>query len=667
MKNIIEIYPINKWENILILSIFIILINHGINANDGTSLEDYDTNFTERNTLTNDAGTGQDAGENITNAITIDAVEGDFTGHLLSSNDDLDVYLIKPPKDYFICIILRWDVDADLDLVFGNNISNGNIAKSSLSWGDEQYESITHNNFNDETLFFGVELWDAKESTGYLEYEVSIVIDSEVRVNAICQDDGGTGRDAYGYSGNNYTRVLPMNSPGITTTSGYISVNEDSWDVYFIDIPEDKGIAVWAYFDQSEVDIKVSMQDENDWDNGEALDFSYDNYPEVVSSNGSNDYPGGVVENLRIYINVGAEQGEGEYTLNWWLFEIDSDGDGVFDVDDDFPDNRYEWQDTDSDGIGDNTDNDDDGDNWSDYDEQTCITDSLDSSNFPEDNDLDTICDYLDPDDDNDGRADEFDDFPFDPTEIIDTDGDGIGNNEDTDDDNDGWDDLTEVMCNSLPLGSSYFPTDTDNDELCNYLDIDDDGDTFNDEGDRFPLNPLEWFDADEDGIGDNEDIDDDNDDVEDQYDNCNGFDDNLDYDGDLIPDDCDIDDDNDGINDEQDICSRFFILGKTFQGEDLFLEIDYLQSDDNIDEDDDGTPDGCDILVDNDGDGVSNALDKCEGESDSIDIDNDGIPDKCDFWAMDSNDWKIYSFLLIFSILFSLLIINLTKFTYES
>ena len=42
-------------------------------------------------------------------------------------------------------------------------------------------------------------------------------------------------------------------------------------------------------------------------------------------------------------------------------------------------------------------------------------------------------------DSDNDGVADEFDAFPNDPNESIDTDGDGIGDNADPDDNNDGF------------------------------------------------------------------------------------------------------------------------------------------------------------------------------------------------------------------------------------
>ena len=78
--------------------------------------------------------------------------------------------------------------------------------------------------------------------------------------------------------------------------------------------------------------------------------------------------------------------------------DVDSDEDGVLDLDDDVPLDASETIDTDDDGVGNNAD----------------------------------------IDDDNDGVHDSDDAFPLDPSESVDTDGDGIGDNEDSDDDNDG-------------------------------------------------------------------------------------------------------------------------------------------------------------------------------------------------------------------------------------
>jgi hypothetical protein len=77
---------------------------------------------------------------------------------------------------------------------------------------------------------------------------------------------------------------------------------------------------------------------------------------------------------------------------------LDSDGDGVPDYDDEFPDDPSEWDDSDGDGVGDNSDA------------------------FP-----------VDPresvDSDGDGYGDNEDKFPTDPTQHIDKDGDGFGDN----------------------------------------------------------------------------------------------------------------------------------------------------------------------------------------------------------------------------------------------
>ena len=98
---------------------------------------------------------------------------------------------------------------------------------------------------------------------------------------------------------------------------------------------------------------------------------------------------------------------------------VDSDGDGVPDNQDAFPNDPNETTDTDGDGTGDNADT----------------------------------------DDDNDGVLDIDDAFPLDPNESVDTDGDGEGNNADADDDNDGLSDVEEATYGTDPLNA-----DTDGD-----------------------------------------------------------------------------------------------------------------------------------------------------------------------------------------------------------
>lgn len=177
---------------------------------------------------------------------------------------------------------------------------------------------------------------------------------------------------------------------------------------------------------------------------------------------------------------------------------VDSDGDGVGDSADAFPNDPTETADADGDGIGDNAD----------------------------------------PDDDNDGVPDGDDAFPNDPTESVDTDGDGVGNNADPDDDNDG-----------VPDGSDAFPTDpaetgdADGDGIGDNADPDDDNDGVPDEDDAFPYDPTETMDTDGDGIGNNADSDDDGDGLPDADEAS------------MNTDPLNPDTDGDGVNDGQDNC----------------------------------------------------------------------------------------------------------------
>ena len=208
----------------------------------------------------------------------------------------------------------------------------------------------------------------------------------------------------------------------------------------------------------------------------------------------------------------------------------DDDGDGIEDEFDAFPTDASENADSDGDGIGDDTDDDNDNDGWTDDQEKACFAlqedQWLDTMQVPTDNDRDGECDLVDGDDDNDGVIDLDDAFPNNPLEREDSDGDGIGDNSDNDDDGDGWLDATEVSCaNAGGTGdkdeASETPSDFDGDGICDATDVDDDNDGHPDpkcvgsaskveyvdcavgDEDRFPRDATEWYDANEDGLGD--------------------------------------------------------------------------------------------------------------------------------------------------------------------
>ncbi|MFC1812988.1 hypothetical protein ACFL03_09875, partial [Thermodesulfobacteriota bacterium] len=121
----------------------------------------------------------------------------------------------------------------------------------------------------------------------------------------------------------------------------------------------------------------------------------------------------------------------------------DTDGDGVPDDQDAFPEDPDEWEDVDGDGIGDNADPDigagpssEDSDGDGVPDDQDAFPDDPNES---KDSDGDGIGDNADPDteagetedSDGDGVPDDQDAFPDDPNESRDSDGDGVGDNAD--------------------------------------------------------------------------------------------------------------------------------------------------------------------------------------------------------------------------------------------
>ena len=215
----------------------------------------------------------------------------------------------------------------------------------------------------------------------------------------------------------------------------------------------------------------------------------------------------------------------------------DRDGDTRPDVNDPFPDNPLEWEDSDRDGVGNNSDafpydatqtQNQDGDQYGDNPfgnlPDTCPdeygTSVKDVYGCP-DSDGDGISDINDQfpndpevwqDSDGDGIEDGLDDFPYNPTQSIDSDGDGFGDNpmgSNADrfvDDETQWSDVDGDGYGDNPNGSmpDAFPLDP-----TQWMDSDGDGYGDNPSGnmpDAFPLDPTQWIDGDNDGLGDNPD-----------------------------------------------------------------------------------------------------------------------------------------------------------------
>ena len=307
---------------------------------------------------------------------------------------------------------------------------------------------------------------------------------------------------------------------------------------------------------------------------------------------------------LYVQTEVGVVQLEGGYD---GIGHVDTDGDGVIDRDDEYPNNHDEQYDTDGDGTPNGVDLDDDNDGTPDELDDL----PLDDSDYI-DTDGDNVGNTADPDDDGDGVLDGNDAFPLDGDEWLDTDGNGIGNNTDPDDDDDGVLDGDDIF----PLDKDE-SMDTDGDGVGNVADPDDDEDGILDGDDAFPLNFAASTDTDMDESPNDWHVD------------CNI--------------DCqtvsglvlDLDDDGDGMSDIWEALNGYDSL---LAGDAEFdLDGDGLTTKQEYDRDTDPG------LPDTDGDGVSDLDDDFPRSPEaSVDTDNDGLPDNwhegCDAACKDAS-----------------------------
>ena len=351
-----------------------------------------------------------------------------------------------------------------------------------------------------------------------------------------------------------------------------------------------------------------------------------------------------------------------------WSFQVDTDFDGVPDVDDNCPTvNNTAQADMDGDNIGDLCDGDADSDNLDDYWDD-CIGPATgwNQSVWTLDRDGDGCRDSdEDDDDDGDGILDSVDtcnDFTtrhnWSSGLANDYDGDGChDSDEDLDDDSDSILDESD-LCPRYPFNRSW-TSDSSNDhdgDGCdnNEDDVDDDNDGINDldlDGDQLdqcPQGELDWIsdssnDQDGDGCIDaSEDLDDDGDGVLDFVDSCLtgalnwNSQSETDRDGDGCRDyDEDDDDDGDSLLDVDDSCPA----GDVGWTSTITSDADgdgCRDAGEDTDDDGDKVPDIGDSCPSGKNDWESNPIEDADGDGchdaeEDLDDDNDGFNDDSD------------------------------------
>ena len=178
----------------------------------------------------------------------------------------------------------------------------------------------------------------------------------------------------------------------------------------------------------------------------------------------------------------------------------DRDGDGRGDNPngnnpDAFPDDTSQWKDSDGDGYGDNPG----GNNGDEFPDDPTQWEDFDGDGFGDNQDGTNgdMCPLLHgdsqaaetrgcPDTDLDGYTDLVDEFPDDPFQWSDTDGDGFGDN------------------TNVPSGDECIEEAGNSTENNRHGCVDSDGDGWADVDDPFENDPQQWMDTDGDGWGDN-------------------------------------------------------------------------------------------------------------------------------------------------------------------
>jgi uncharacterized membrane protein len=332
---------------------------------------------------------------------------------------------------------------------------------------------------------------------------------------------------------------------------------------------------------------------------------------------------------FRVRDSIGQSATTSTYVFIGSIGDRDSDGDGISNNQDAFPNDPAEWNDTDGDGIGDNADPDDDNDGYSDAVEIIAGTDPLDQNSVPSDIDNDGLADVVDPDIDGDGYENANDTFPDDQTEWQDTDTDGIGDNSDSDIDGDGYLNPQDAF----PYNDTEW-NDTDRDGIGDNSDDDIDGDGYKNWNDDFPYDETQWRDTDRDGLGDNQtgtnpDPDIDGDGFLNPQD-LFPYDDSewSDMDGDGIGDNSDDDIDGDGYDNWEDAfpydAAEWNDTDRDGIGDNSDSDIDgddYLNANDAF-------PGNPNEWNDTDGDGI--------GDNTDLDIDGDGVDNWEDAYPFD-------------------------------
>ena len=262
-----------------------------------------------------------------------------MTGTMIDVWDRVDAYRLAIPMGYYANITVSSDDDSAVSATifqpdaYHQPYTNGNegIVAYITNFANPLESQTTH--FN-EGEFVSIDIW-SWNMVGDIDFEYQIDIEWDDIANLPCaDDDAGTCSDApdiyidcllYGDCDDG----LMMNSTvGVNHTfTGWAHSALDYRDFYNFDVPQDYGIEITMYADTS-TSYSMTLYSST----GSFLDSCYDCDPDDVGTNNSASFTGGEIVALYVRANTYHDETTGWYTISYYIFTLDTDGDTWLDT-----------------------------------------------------------------------------------------------------------------------------------------------------------------------------------------------------------------------------------------------------------------------------------------------------------------------------------------------
>ena len=162
------------------------------------------------------------------------------SGHV-NQTDDMDVYAVSVPENFYSNITVSWDADADLDVWLYSDAELTSLFDYSASYDNPEF--IDNGQTQGGQMFFvAIQYYSASTAT-HAGYTVELGLEPGSPPPCWFQDDAWSGNDA----GDEASDALNVDDIGVTEFTGMLCQGYDDVDYFEITVPAYHGL--WASLD----------------------------------------------------------------------------------------------------------------------------------------------------------------------------------------------------------------------------------------------------------------------------------------------------------------------------------------------------------------------------------------------------------------------------------